>query len=99
LIEQFPHAGEAVSHPRIPTLRRVLLSHVQYHLYYNVFVEEEIVEVLALWHTSRQTQPRSENRPTSSRQLNAPAVDCAGLDNRRHECQWNIHRTFHWRIR
>jgi hypothetical protein len=58
LIEEFPNAGEAVHHRRIPNLRRVLLSRVQYHLYYNVLLKERIVEVLALWHTSRGTKPR-----------------------------------------
>jgi len=58
LIEQFPHAGEAISHPGIPNLRRVLLSGSQYHLYYSVLIENGIVEVLALWHTSRGFGPR-----------------------------------------
>lgn len=57
LIEEFPHAGESVTHPRIPKLRRVLLSRVQYHLYYSVVVEDRVIEVLALWHTSSGTKP------------------------------------------
>ena len=58
LIEEFPHAGEAISHPRIPELRRVLLSRAQYHLYYNVLLDDGVVEVLALWHTSRGKKPQ-----------------------------------------
>lgn len=58
LIEEFPHAGEAIRHPRIPNLRRVLLSGSHYHLYYNVLIEDSVVEVLALWHTSRGAGPR-----------------------------------------
>ena len=58
LIEEFPYAGEAVPHPRLRTLRRVLLSRVRYHLYYSVTASEEVVEVLALWHTSRGSKPR-----------------------------------------
>lgn len=58
LIEEFPHAGEALAHRRIPQLRRILLSRTQYHLYYNALIEDGIVEVLALWHTSRGTKPR-----------------------------------------
>jgi plasmid stabilization system protein ParE len=58
LIEQFPHAGEAVAHRRIGTVRRVLLGRVQYHLYYSVKFSEQIIEVLALWHTSRGSKPR-----------------------------------------
>jgi plasmid stabilization system protein ParE len=57
LVEEFPHAGEAIRHPGIPKLRRVLLSRVQYHLYYTVFVADRVVEVLALWHTSRGRKP------------------------------------------
>ena len=58
LIEDFPHAGEPVDHPRIVELRRVLLSRVRYHLYYAVLVDDRVIEVLALWHTSRGTKPR-----------------------------------------
>jgi len=58
LIEEFPLAGEAVPHDRIPTLRRVLLSRAQYYLYYSVLLDEGVVEVLALWHTSRGSKPR-----------------------------------------
>jgi len=57
LIEQFPYAGEAVRH-RTGPLRRVLLSRVNYHLYYSVNVEARIVKVVALWHTSRGSKPR-----------------------------------------
>jgi plasmid stabilization system protein ParE len=58
LIEQFPHAGEEIPHRQISPLRRVLLARSQYHLYYTVFVEDDVVEVLALWHTSRGRPPR-----------------------------------------
>jgi plasmid stabilization system protein ParE len=58
LIEEFPHAGEAVDHPQIPTLRRVLLGRAQCYLYYSVSIEERVIEVLALWHTSRGSKPR-----------------------------------------
>jgi plasmid stabilization system protein ParE len=58
LIEQFPFAGEGVPHDTIPTLRRVLLSRAQYYLYYAVFIEDGVVEILALWNTSRGSKPR-----------------------------------------
>jgi plasmid stabilization system protein ParE len=58
LIEQFPHAGEAIPHRRIAGLRRVLLSHVQYYLYYTVHVDARVVEVLGLRHSSRETPLR-----------------------------------------
>jgi plasmid stabilization system protein ParE len=58
LVEEFPHIGEPVEHPTIPDLRRILLGRVRYHLYYVPHVEEQIIEVLALWHTSRRRPPR-----------------------------------------
>lgn len=57
LIEEFPHAGELVHHRSIRELRRVQLSRVHYHLYYTV-TEERVIEILALWHTSRGKKPR-----------------------------------------
>jgi len=57
LIEQFPYAGEEIPHRRISPLRRVLLARSQYHLYYTVYVEGGVIEVLALWHTSRGRTP------------------------------------------
>ena len=58
LLEELPFAGEAIPHSRIPGLRRVLLGKTQYHLYYVVSEEEELIEVLSLWHTSRGHRPR-----------------------------------------
>jgi plasmid stabilization system protein ParE len=52
-ITSFPRAGERVEHPGIPELRRILLSAVQFHLYYTVSDDERVVEILELWHTSR----------------------------------------------
>jgi plasmid stabilization system protein ParE len=57
LIEDLPFAGEAVPHGRIGGLRRLLLGRTQYHLYYVVSKDDAIVEVLALWHTSRGRRP------------------------------------------
>ena len=57
LIDALPFAGEPVPHSRIPELRRVLLARTQYHLYYVASEEDQIVEILALWHTSRRNQP------------------------------------------
>jgi plasmid stabilization system protein ParE len=58
LIEQFPYAGEPVSHRRIRDLRRVLMNHVQYYVYYTIWGDGGVVEVLALRHTSRGTKLR-----------------------------------------
>lgn len=57
LIAALPFAGEAVSHSRIAGLRRVLLGRTQYHLYYAMSGDKGVVEVLALWHTSRGKRP------------------------------------------
>ena len=54
----FPRAGERVIHPEIPELRRILLSSVEYHLYYAISDDDQAVEVLELWHTSRGELPR-----------------------------------------
>ena len=58
LVETLPSAGEPVSHPKIPGLRRVLLGTTQHFLYYTSSPEERVVEVLALWHTSRGGDPK-----------------------------------------
>lgn len=58
LIEQFPYAGEPVSHRRIRELRRVLMNHVQYYVYYTLSGDDEVVEILTLRHTSRGTKLR-----------------------------------------
>ena len=57
-LSSFPRAGEGVTHSRIPDLRRILLSAVQFHLYYTIAEDEAIVEILELWHTSRKPRPR-----------------------------------------
>lgn len=57
-IEELPFAGEAVPRSRMAGVRRVLLGATRYHLYYVVSEEEGVVEVLALWHTSRGNRPR-----------------------------------------
>jgi plasmid stabilization system protein ParE len=57
-LQVFPKAGEPVRHHRIPNVRRILLSPVHYHLYYIVSEEEKTVEILELWHTSRDQPTR-----------------------------------------
>jgi plasmid stabilization system protein ParE len=58
LARRFPSAGEAVAHADLPGVRRLLLNRIRYHLYYCVSPENDTVEVLALWHTSRGRRPR-----------------------------------------
>ena len=57
LIEQMPFIGQPVPHPRIAGLRRILLGRIRYHLYYVPSAEENTIDVVALWHTSRM-KPR-----------------------------------------
>jgi plasmid stabilization system protein ParE len=57
LIEEIPYVGEPVMHPRIAGLRRILLSRIRYHVYYVPSVEEQVIEVLGMWHTSRRRPP------------------------------------------
>ena len=57
LIEELAFIGEPVAHSRIAGLRRILLGRARYHLYYVPSFEENTIEVLALWHTSRRRPP------------------------------------------
>jgi len=57
LIRALPGVGERVAHPEHPELRRVLLDRIRYHLYYVLSADEEAVDVLAVWHTSRGSGP------------------------------------------
>jgi len=57
LARAWPASGEAVRHPQIE-VRRILLGRIRYHLYYSVSPDTEVVEILALWHTSRGSAPK-----------------------------------------
>ncbi|MFL6264042.1 MAG: type II toxin-antitoxin system RelE/ParE family toxin [Thermoanaerobaculia bacterium] len=57
LIRGFPSAGEPVFHPRLPGLRRILLGRIRYYLYYDTWQDSRTVEILAIWHTSRDGLP------------------------------------------
>lgn len=58
LLRDLPFAGEEVPLSPIDGVRRVLLGRTQYHLYYVVSEADSVIEVLALWHTSRGSEPR-----------------------------------------
>jgi plasmid stabilization system protein ParE len=53
LICSQPDIGAAATNVRLPGVRRILLSKVQYYLYYRVKSKPHAVEVVAIWHTSR----------------------------------------------
>ena len=57
LITTQPGAGAPALDVGLEGVRRLHLSGVHYHLYYRVLAEEETVEVLAFWHTSREGEP------------------------------------------
>lgn len=51
-----PGVGAPARRGRVPGVRRVNLTRVRYYLYYRV--SGAVLEVLALWHTSRGREPR-----------------------------------------
>jgi plasmid stabilization system protein ParE len=55
LIRTQPDIGGIATNVKLPGVRRVHLSRVRYFLYYRVTDSPEAVEVVALWHTSRDT--------------------------------------------
>jgi plasmid stabilization system protein ParE len=55
LLTAQPGIGVSALNTRANDVRRVLLARVHYYLYYRVRGDE--VQVLALWHTSRGTNP------------------------------------------
>lgn len=57
VITEFPKLGEAVRHPRRAHLRRMLLPRTRYYLYYAIDADNESIEILTLWHTSRGSEP------------------------------------------
>ena len=56
LIASHPGIGAKSRSTRLSDVRRAHLARVHYHLYYRV-TPEPAIEVLALWHTSRE-EPR-----------------------------------------
>lgn len=57
LITTQPHLGSPSLGMRTEGIRRVHLGRIHYYLYYRVKDEQQAVEVLALWHTSRGIEP------------------------------------------
>ena len=48
-----PNIGAIATNVKLPGVRRILLSKVQYYLYYRVKSKPQVIEVVAIWHTSR----------------------------------------------
>ncbi|MSO18922.1 MAG: type II toxin-antitoxin system RelE/ParE family toxin [Acidobacteria bacterium] len=55
LIAQQPAVGALATNPKLQGVRRIHLSRIRYHLYYRV--QQNQVEILALWHPSRGSGP------------------------------------------
>jgi plasmid stabilization system protein ParE len=55
LIEAQPDIAPVATEIGVPFVRRFTLSRIRYHLYYRQ--RGDIVEVLALWHSSRGSGP------------------------------------------
>ena len=56
LIASHPDIGARALNTKLEGVRRVHMARIHYHLYYRV-TNEPAIEVLALWHTSRASQP------------------------------------------
>jgi plasmid stabilization system protein ParE len=55
LISQEPRIGAKAANAKLAGVRRVYLERIRYHLYYRV--RPTHIEVLALWHSSRGSEP------------------------------------------
>lgn len=57
LIASQPSIGARAVNVKLSGVRRVHLARIHYHLYYRIAGTPPAIEVLALWHTSRGSQP------------------------------------------
>ncbi len=57
LIASQPGIGSRARNVKLSEVRRIHLARVHYHLYYRVVTSPPAIEVLALWHTSRGSDP------------------------------------------
>lgn len=57
LLASQPLIGSRARNVKLAGVRRLHLPRVHYHLYYRVTSNPDVVEILALWHTSRGTSP------------------------------------------
>src|SRR5689334_14870113 len=52
-----PRIGARATNVRLSGVRRIHLRRIRYHLYFHVTGEPEFIEVVALWHSSRGSNP------------------------------------------
>ena len=57
LIASHPDIGARARNAKLENVRRVHLARVHYYLYYRV-TSEPSIEILALWHTGRGSDPK-----------------------------------------
>lgn len=57
LVASHPGIGARAQNPNLIGVRRLHLARVHYHLYYRVVTAPPAIEILALWHTSRGSDP------------------------------------------
>ena len=57
LVASHPGIGAQTRNAKLQDVRRVHLARIHYHLYYRL-TPEPAIEVLALWHTSREAPPK-----------------------------------------
>ncbi len=57
LLASQPLIGARARNAKLAGVRRLHLPRVHYHLYYRVTSNPDVVEIFALWHTSRGTSP------------------------------------------
>jgi plasmid stabilization system protein ParE len=57
LIAVQPGVGARARNLSLAGVRRLLLARIRYHLYYRVATDPDRIEVLAFWHSSRESAP------------------------------------------
>ena len=57
LISLQPESGAIARNVSLPGVRRIHLTRIRYYLFYRVVPAPEAIEILALWHSSRQGAP------------------------------------------
>ena len=57
LVSLQPGSGALARNVSLPRVRRIYLARIRYYLFYRVASDPEAIEILALWHSSRQGAP------------------------------------------
>jgi plasmid stabilization system protein ParE len=57
MLARTPRVGATARPDPGREIRRLLLPRIRYHVFYSVIDSRKTVEILALWHTSRGSEP------------------------------------------